>query len=117
MSIHTIRMPDIGEGIAEVEIVEWRVAAGDRVAEDQTLCDVMTDKAAVEVPSSVTAVCHRASAACSSVRCQRRSAASMSLRPRQASQAGRPRSAQGKKVVASGQRPITSRARSWVSLR
>ena len=51
MSIHTVRMPDIGEGIAEVEIVEWRVAVGDSVAEDQTLCDVMTDKAAVEVPS------------------------------------------------------------------
>ena len=54
MSIHTIRMPDIGEGIAEVEIVEWRVAVGDSVAEDQTLCDVMTDKSAVEVPSPVT---------------------------------------------------------------
>jgi 2-oxoisovalerate dehydrogenase E2 component (dihydrolipoyl transacylase) len=53
MSIHTIRMPDIGEGIAEVEIVEWRVEVGDFVAEDQTLCDVMTDKAAVEVPSPV----------------------------------------------------------------
>jgi 2-oxoisovalerate dehydrogenase E2 component (dihydrolipoyl transacylase) len=53
MSIHTIRMPDIGEGIAEVEIVEWRVKEGDSVAEDQTLCDVMTDKAAVEVPSPV----------------------------------------------------------------
>ena len=51
MSIHTIRMPDIGEGIAEVEIVEWRVKVGDGVAEDQTLCEVMTDKAAVEVPS------------------------------------------------------------------
>ncbi|MBS1176862.1 MAG: 2-oxo acid dehydrogenase subunit [Proteobacteria bacterium] len=54
MSIHTIRMPDIGEGIAEVEIVEWRVEVGDSVGEDQTLCDVMTDKAAVEVPSPVT---------------------------------------------------------------
>ena len=53
MSIHTIRMPDIGEGIAEVEIVEWRVGVGDTVAEDQTLCDVMTEKAAVEVPSPV----------------------------------------------------------------
>lgn len=53
MSLHTIRMPDIGEGIAEVEIVEWRVAVGDSVAEDQTLCDVMTDKSAVEVPSPV----------------------------------------------------------------
>ena len=53
MSITVIRMPDIGEGIAEVEIVEWRVKVGDSVAEDQTLCDVMTDKAAVEVPSPV----------------------------------------------------------------
>jgi 2-oxoisovalerate dehydrogenase E2 component (dihydrolipoyl transacylase) len=53
MSVTVIRMPDIGEGIAEVEIVEWRVAVGDEVAEDQTLCDVMTDKAAVEVPSPV----------------------------------------------------------------
>ncbi|MDE2394445.1 MAG: 2-oxo acid dehydrogenase subunit E2 [Burkholderiales bacterium] len=53
MTLHTIRMPDIGEGIAEVEIVKWHVAPGDLVAEDQTLCDVMTDKAAVEVPSSI----------------------------------------------------------------
>ena len=54
MSIHTIRMPDIGEGIAEVEIVEWKVKVGDSVKEDQTLCDVMTEKAAVEVPSPAT---------------------------------------------------------------
>jgi 2-oxoisovalerate dehydrogenase E2 component (dihydrolipoyl transacylase) len=53
MSVTVIRMPDIGEGIAEVEIVEWHVKVGDSVAEDQTLCDVMTDKAAVEVPSPV----------------------------------------------------------------
>jgi 2-oxoisovalerate dehydrogenase E2 component (dihydrolipoyl transacylase) len=53
MSLHTITMPDLGEGIAEVELVEWRVAPGDTVAEDQILCDVMTDKAAVEVPSPV----------------------------------------------------------------
>ena len=53
MSIHTIRMPDIGEGIAEVEIVEWHVKLGDSVAEDQALCDVMTDKAAVAIPSPV----------------------------------------------------------------
>jgi 2-oxoisovalerate dehydrogenase E2 component (dihydrolipoyl transacylase) len=53
MTITVIRMPDIGEGIAEVEIVEWRVKVGDSVAEDQTLCDVMTEKAAVEVPSPV----------------------------------------------------------------
>jgi 2-oxoisovalerate dehydrogenase E2 component (dihydrolipoyl transacylase) len=53
MTIHTIRMPDLGEGIAEVELVLWRVKPGDPVAEDQLLCDVMTDKAAVEIPSSV----------------------------------------------------------------
>ena len=53
MSLHTITMPDLGEGIAEVELVEWRVKVGDTVAEDQILCDVMTDKAAVEVPSPV----------------------------------------------------------------
>mgnify|MGYP002146995258 CR=1 FL=1 len=53
MAKYTFNLPDIGEGIAEVEIVEWRVAVGDRVAEDQTLCDVMTDKSAVEVPLPV----------------------------------------------------------------
>jgi 2-oxoisovalerate dehydrogenase E2 component (dihydrolipoyl transacylase) len=53
MGIHVIKMPDIGEGIAEVELVEWHVAPGDVVAEDQTLADVMTDKATVEVPSPV----------------------------------------------------------------
>jgi 2-oxoisovalerate dehydrogenase E2 component (dihydrolipoyl transacylase) len=46
-------MPDIGEGIAEVEIVEWRVKPGDNVVEDQILADVMTDKATVEIPSPV----------------------------------------------------------------
>jgi 2-oxoisovalerate dehydrogenase E2 component (dihydrolipoyl transacylase) len=53
MTLHSIRMPDLGEGIAEVELVEWRVEPGDLVAEDQILCDVMTDKASVEIPSSV----------------------------------------------------------------
>ena len=53
MTVHTIRMPDLGEGIAEVELVEWRVKPGDLVVEDQILCDVMTDKATVEIPSSV----------------------------------------------------------------
>ena len=53
MTLHTIRMPDLGEGIAEVELVKWHVQPGDLVAEDQILCDVMTDKAAVEIPSSV----------------------------------------------------------------
>lgn len=53
MGIHTIKMPDIGEGIAEVELVAWRVQPGDVVVEDQILADVMTDKATVEIPSPV----------------------------------------------------------------
>jgi len=53
MGIHVIKMPDIGEGIAEVELVAWHVKVGDVVAEDQILADVMTDKATVEIPSSV----------------------------------------------------------------
>jgi 2-oxoisovalerate dehydrogenase E2 component (dihydrolipoyl transacylase) len=53
MGVHVIKMPDIGEGIAEVELVAWRVKAGEMVAEDQVLADVMTDKATVEVPSPV----------------------------------------------------------------
>ncbi|MGJ8668231.1 MAG: dihydrolipoamide acetyltransferase family protein [Oceanococcus sp.] len=53
MSIHTFKLPDIGEGIAEAEIAEWKVAVGDVVSEDQPLCDMLTDKAAVEIPSPV----------------------------------------------------------------
>ncbi|MDB5857352.1 MAG: bkdB, partial [Ramlibacter sp.] len=53
MGHYTIKMPDIGEGIAEVEVVEWRVKPGDTVTEDQVLADVMTDKATVEIPSPV----------------------------------------------------------------
>lgn len=53
MSIHVIKMPDLGEGIAECELVAWHVKPGDIVAEDQVLADVMTDKATVEIPSSV----------------------------------------------------------------
>ncbi|KAB2872720.1 MAG: 2-oxo acid dehydrogenase subunit E2, partial [Burkholderiaceae bacterium] len=53
MPVRTIKVPDIGEGIAEVELVAWRVQPGDRVVEDQIIAEVMTDKAAVEVPSHV----------------------------------------------------------------
>ena len=53
MATQTIKMPDIGEGIAEVELVAWHVKVGDVVAEDQILADVMTDKATVEIPSHV----------------------------------------------------------------
>ncbi|MES2071076.1 MAG: dihydrolipoamide acetyltransferase family protein [Pseudomonadota bacterium] len=51
--IHVIKVPDIGEGIAEVELVAWHVQPGDSVVEDQALADVMTDKANVEIPSPV----------------------------------------------------------------
>jgi hypothetical protein len=50
MGIYAIRVPDIGEGIAEVELVVWHVQPGDMVAEDQSIADVMTDKATVEIP-------------------------------------------------------------------
>ncbi|MFC5497646.1 dihydrolipoamide acetyltransferase family protein [Caenimonas terrae] len=53
MADYIIKVPDIGEGIAEVELVAWHVKVGDTVREDQGLADVMTDKAAVEVPSPV----------------------------------------------------------------
>jgi 2-oxoisovalerate dehydrogenase E2 component (dihydrolipoyl transacylase) len=45
------RLPDVGEGIAEVEVVNWHVTPGATVAEDDPLVDVMTDKATVELPS------------------------------------------------------------------
>ncbi|UFH50953.1 dihydrolipoamide acetyltransferase family protein [Pseudomonas sp. KNUC1026] len=54
MGTHVIKMPDIGEGIAQVELVEWLVAVGDSVSEDQALADVMTDKATVQIPSPVS---------------------------------------------------------------
>jgi 2-oxoisovalerate dehydrogenase E2 component (dihydrolipoyl transacylase) len=53
MTVRIIKIPDIGEGIAEVELVAWHVKPGDTVVEDQALADVMTDKATVEVPSHV----------------------------------------------------------------
>ncbi|MDW9629484.1 2-oxo acid dehydrogenase subunit E2 [Sinorhizobium meliloti] len=49
-----IKMPDVGEGVAEAELVEWHVKPGDPVREDMVLAAVMTDKATVEIPSPVT---------------------------------------------------------------
>jgi 2-oxoisovalerate dehydrogenase E2 component (dihydrolipoyl transacylase) len=54
MGLYTITLPDVGEGIAEAELTEWQVAVGDEVSEDDVLGTVMTDKAAVEVPSTVS---------------------------------------------------------------
>lgn len=53
MARFEFRLPDIGEGIAEAEIVAWHVAVGDRVEEDAQLADMMTDKATVEMESPV----------------------------------------------------------------
>ncbi|HEY0325946.1 MAG TPA: biotin/lipoyl-containing protein, partial [Allosphingosinicella sp.] len=54
MARYEFRLPDIGEGIAEAEIVAWHVAIGDEVKEDQQLADMMTDKATVELESPVS---------------------------------------------------------------
>src|SRR6476469_259875 len=53
MARFEFKLPDIGEGIAEAEIVAWHVKVGDTVAEDQQLADMMTDKATVEMESPV----------------------------------------------------------------
>jgi len=54
MGRYVFRLPDIGEGIAEAEIVAWHVKVGDQVEEDGRLADMMTDKATVEMESPVT---------------------------------------------------------------
>jgi pyruvate dehydrogenase E2 component (dihydrolipoamide acetyltransferase) len=56
VSLFEFPLPDIGEGVAEGEVVEWKVQAGDTVAEDDILCEVMTDKATVEIPSPLPGV-------------------------------------------------------------
>jgi 2-oxoisovalerate dehydrogenase E2 component (dihydrolipoyl transacylase) len=53
MAEHVIKLPDVGEGVAEAELVEWNVKVGDVVREDTTLGAVLTDKATVEIPSPV----------------------------------------------------------------
>ncbi len=53
MGEHVMKLPDVGEGIAEAELVEWHVKIGDLVREDTLLAAVMTDKATVEIPSPV----------------------------------------------------------------
>src|SRR5437870_7456767 len=53
MARFEFKLPDIGEGIAEAEIVAWHVKIGDEIAEDQQIADMMTDKATVEMVSPV----------------------------------------------------------------
>src|SRR6478735_10551465 len=53
MGTRIIKMPDVGEGVAEAEVVEWHVKVGQSVLEDQILAAVMTDKATVEIASPV----------------------------------------------------------------
>src|ERR1700733_1444108 len=54
MSQFTFKMPDLGEGTVDAEIVAWHTKPGDTVSEDQLIVEVMTDKAAVEVPAPVS---------------------------------------------------------------
>ncbi|WP_432508374.1 2-oxo acid dehydrogenase subunit E2 [Halorubrum ezzemoulense] len=56
MTVEEFKLPDVGEGVAEGELVSWLVAPGDRVEEDQPVAEVETDKALVEVPSSYDGV-------------------------------------------------------------
>ena len=56
MARFTFRLPDIGEGIAEAEIVAWHVKVGDRIEEDSGIADMMTDKATVEMESPVSGI-------------------------------------------------------------
>ncbi|ASG24573.1 dihydrolipoamide acetyltransferase family protein [Nitrospirillum viridazoti] len=56
MGTYLFRLPDVGEGVVEAEIVKWRVQPGDHVREDQDLVDVMTDKATVEMSAPVDGV-------------------------------------------------------------
>ena len=53
MATYQFKLPDIGEGIAEAEVVAWHVKVGDVIGEDQQLADMMTDKATVEMESPV----------------------------------------------------------------
>ena len=53
MGLYVFKLPDVGEGTAEAEVVAWRVGVGDLIDEDAPLVDVMTDKATVEIPSPV----------------------------------------------------------------
>src|SRR5271169_2108839 len=46
------KLPELGEGVHEGELVKWKVKVGDQVKDDQPLCEIMTDKATMEIPSA-----------------------------------------------------------------
>ena len=56
MGNFVFKLPDIGEGVVEGEVVQWHVSVGDSVSEDDPIVDVMTDKATVTIPSPVSGV-------------------------------------------------------------
>jgi 2-oxoisovalerate dehydrogenase E2 component (dihydrolipoyl transacylase) len=56
VSRYSFKLPDLGEGTVEAEIVGWKVKPGDVVNEEDVIVEVMTDKAAVEVPAPVSGV-------------------------------------------------------------
>ena len=56
MTLRIVKLPDVGEGVAEAELVEWHVSVGDTVTTETVLADVMTDKATVEISAPVAGV-------------------------------------------------------------
>ena len=58
MAKHVFKLPDVGEGVVEGEIVKWNVKPGDTVKEDEPLVELMTDKATVAIPSTAVSYTH-----------------------------------------------------------
>ncbi|NND12584.1 MAG: 2-oxo acid dehydrogenase subunit E2, partial [Acidimicrobiia bacterium] len=56
MSDYVFKVPDVGEGVAEAELVSWFVEVGDQVVADQRLAEVVTDKVSIELPSPISGV-------------------------------------------------------------
>jgi pyruvate/2-oxoglutarate dehydrogenase complex dihydrolipoamide acyltransferase (E2) component len=59
MSLLEFRLPDVGEGLSEAEVVKWHVGPGDRVERDQLIAEVQTDKSIVDLPSPADGVVER----------------------------------------------------------